>query len=160
MVSRALLSRTFPSLTTLARVAGLFAASVALLGCGEDKPPASSCDTPPQQRCEASIPTTYDAIYDQIIRQGCGGSATGASCHGPEGKKGGLLLADREQAYSYLLGDVDGRVRVTAGSPECSGLVHRLDSDDPSFRMPLGPPKLSEGLRCAVRQWIAMGAER
>jgi hypothetical protein len=149
------------SLTMCARVAGLFslATSATLVGCGDDTGPPH-CDTAPQPSCEASIPSTYDAIFDQIFRPSCGGPSTGASCHGPEGKKGGLLLADREQAYRYLLGDADGRARVTAGSAACSGLMQRLDSDDPAFRMPLGPPKLSEGLRCAVRQWIAQGAER
>jgi hypothetical protein len=161
MLSRALSSLTPLSLTMLARVVGLFAlaTSATLVGCGDDARPPS-CDTAPQPSCEASIPSTYDAIYDRVFRQSCGGPSTGASCHGPEGKKGGLLLADPEQAYHYLLGDVDGRARVTAGSAACSELMQRLDSDDASFRMPLGPPKLSEGLRCAVRQWIATGAER
>jgi hypothetical protein len=145
----------------LAPVTALFAiaTSATLVSCGDGAQPPD-CETAPQQSCEASIPSTYDSIYDQMFRQSCGGSGTGASCHGPDGKKGGLLLADREQAYHYLLGDVDGRTRVTVGSAACSVLMQRLDSDDPSFRMPLGPPKLSEGLRCAVRQWIAMGAER
>jgi hypothetical protein len=37
----------------------------------------------------------------------------------------------------------------------------RLESSDPAIRMPFNSPApLSEGLRCAVRQWIANGATR
>jgi len=109
--------------------------------------------------CEPTFAPTFEAFYRNQISTTCGASSTGSSCHaGPDGQ-GGLVLADADGAYDYLLGDIDGRARVIPGDPECSILVQRLESSDPDFVMPLGMP-LSAGERCAVRQWIANGAER
>jgi hypothetical protein len=71
----------------------------------------------------------------------------------------GLVLLGRDEAYDHLLGETDSRARVVPGDPECSLLVQRLESTDPQFVMPVGM-RLPEGQRCAVRQWVAAGAEK
>jgi cytochrome c len=109
--------------------------------------------------CQPAFPPTYTELYDNLLGETCGGPSTGSSCHGREGKKAGLVLSDRTEAYDYLLGMIDGRSRVAPAKPECSLLEQRLDSDDPGFVMPPGA-KLSAAERCSVRQWIAGGAKR
>jgi len=117
------------------------------------------CLDPLPLDCEPTYPPTFQAFYEKRIVRTCGAAGTGGSCHGPEGQKGGLVLSSADQAYDSLLGELDGRPRVIPGDPECSILEQRLESEDPDFLMPVGMP-LTEGERCAVRQWIADGAER
>jgi hypothetical protein len=50
--------------------------------------------------------------------------------------------------------------RVSPGDISCGALIQRLESSDPARRMPPGPTPLTEPQRCAIRQWIANGAER
>jgi hypothetical protein len=110
--------------------------------------------------CRPSFePASYDAIFSNVLRPSCGSSASGTQCHGAEGMQAGLVLADQDEAYESLLGELDGRPRVVRGDPECSMLIQRIESSDPRVRMPLNSPPLSEGQRCAIRQWIAEGAE-
>jgi hypothetical protein len=108
--------------------------------------------------CSLAIEPTYPAIFDNLLLKTCGSPTTGTSCHGPNGLKGGLVLSDMNRAYDYLLGHVDGRARVLPNDPKCSIIELRLESSDPKFRMPPSDMPLSEGLRCAVRQWIQNGA--
>ena len=119
----------------------------------------ASCLAPLPLDCQAAFPPTYTDIYDNLFGETCGGPSTGGSCHGPDGKKAGLVLSDRSNAYDYLVGMVDGRARVVPSKPECSLIERRLESDDPGFVMPPGA-RLSVAERCAVRQWIAGGAKR
>jgi hypothetical protein len=133
--------------------------------CGDDAADVADdgavpgCLDPLPLDCEPTFAPTFAAFYRNQIRTTCGASSTGTSCHaGPDGQLG-LVLADEDSAYDYLLGEVDGRARVIPGDPECSILVQRLESSDPDFVMPVGMPLLA-GERCAVRQWIANGAER
>jgi hypothetical protein len=95
-------------------------------------------------------PPTFDAIYDNVLRPSC---ATGTgSCHNRGA--GGLDMRSADAAFDGL------KSRVTPGDPSCSVLNVRLEASDSSRRMPPGPTPLSEAQRCAVRQWIANGAER
>ncbi len=159
-----------------------YAAGCALLlaiagGCGGGANPATQdagpieagpsdagdqhCLEPPLSLdCTPAFDPSYQALYTNLLRKTCGAPETGVSCHGPDGAQDGLVLSDNAQGYDYLLGKVDGRARVVAGKPECSVLEQRLESNDPGFRMPAGMPQLPEDVRCAVRQWIAMGAKR
>jgi hypothetical protein len=134
--------------------------------CGDDSvaqvdsgSPMLRCVDPLPLDCEPTFPPTFDELYTRKIATTCGAASTGASCHAEAGAQGGLALADADGAYAALLGELDGRARVVPERPECSPLMQRLDSDDLDFVMPVGSP-LSEGERCAFRQWIANGAER
>jgi hypothetical protein len=127
------------------------------LSCATDD--SGACLDPLPRDCQPAFPPTYTGFYDNLLRETCGAASTGGSCHGPNGKKAGLVLSDRTEAYDYLLGQIDGRARVVPSDPECSLLEQRLESKDPSFVMPPGA-KLSEYQRCAIRQWIANGAKR
>jgi len=106
--------------------------------------------------CDPTFTPTFDEIYDRELRS-CG--ANGSLCHGAEGDHGGLTLADRDGAYDALLGIGEEHARVIPGDPECSILIQRLESTDANFVMPRGTP-LTPGKRCAIRQWVANGAER
>jgi hypothetical protein len=140
----------------------------ALAGCGDSGAPnKDDGGMPPQQcikplslDCTPTYEPTYDAIYDNLLRPTCG---TSSVCHyGPTADKAqaGLVLSNRDDAYDYLLGMMDGRARVVPNKPECSILEQRLESNDPNFRMPSGGAQLPLGDRCVVRQWIANGAKR
>jgi Planctomycete cytochrome C. len=128
---------------------------------GSDEQQKDVCLDP--QRIDLTcIPTyepTYDNLYSNLFSQSCGGS--GSPCHwaGSPSPKAGLALTDKEMAYRYLLGEVDGRARVLPGNPACSVLVERIDSTDVQRVMPAGMP-LPSGVRCAVRKWVAAGAAR
>lgn len=151
-------------------------AFLALVACGDDggMPAAAGtgdggggtggsagadCLDPLPERCDLAFAATYDAIYENLLGRTCGSSSTGTSCHGPDGGMAGLFLHDREMAYDYLLGHVDDSARVVPGDPECSMLVRRIESTDPDFFMP-PTSRLSDGERCAIERWIAMGAKR
>lgn len=121
--------------------------------------PMLHCVDPLPLDCEPTFPPTFDELYTRRIATTCGAASTGASCHSEAGAQAGLVMADADGAYAALLGELDGRARVVPDKPECSVLMQRLDSDDLSVVMPVGSP-LSEGERCAFRQWIANGAER
>jgi len=132
-------------------------------GCASDPAPAA-CVSDLQLDCTPAYAPTYDTIFADVLVPRCGASSSnGTSCHyGPsaESAKGGLPLSDPDMAYRALLGELDGRARVIAGDPQCSILVERLESSDPNFLMPDRGKPLPEDVRCAVRQWVAMGAPR
>jgi Planctomycete cytochrome C len=131
---------------------------LSLAACTSDASPPAAC-LQPLAACTPTIEPTYTAIYPTVFAASCGGSGT--SCHGQQGMQAGLGLYDMNLAYDDLLGKADGRARVLPGKPECSILMERLESQDPSQRMPLlaGAP-LDKGYRCAIQQWIAAGAPR
>lgn len=96
-------------------------------------------------------PPTFDALYANIFKSSC---ATGTgSCHGPA-KSNGLDMQTIDSAYAGL------SQRVSPDSVGCSLLEKRVESGSSDFRMPPGPTPLSEPQRCAIRQWIAAGAQR
>lgn len=134
--------------------------------CGSSEPSddggdgAVQCLAPLDLDCDPTYPATFDQIYDRTISKSCGVTGAGMSCHGDEGGQLGLVLSGEDQAYDALLGKLDVHALVVPGEPECSILVQRVESNDAAFRMPSGETRLSEGVRCAIRQWIANGAER
>jgi hypothetical protein len=141
--------------------------AIAAAACNGDEDDGSTddagqgaCIDPLPLDCRPSFePADYGQVFANVLRPSCGSSATGAQCHSGEGNQGGLTLADREDAYDALLAPAIGPPRVVPGRPECSMLIQRIEASDPSVRMPLGSEPLDEGLRCAIRQWIADGAE-
>jgi hypothetical protein len=144
--------------------AGLLISVLLPLGCGTDPAPSDPvCLAGLALDCTPAYVPTYDAIFADVFARSCGAASTGGSCHygpTPAQAKAGLPLSDPDTAYMALMGTLDGRARVIANQPECSILVQRLESSDAAFRMPVGNNRLPESTRCAVRQWIAMGAQR
>ena len=131
-------------------------------GDGGGEPPATDggCEvlTEAPLDCTPSFdPPEFTAIYDNVIEARCGTNS--GSCHGRDAGSG-LVMLDRETAYAHLSGAADGRPLVIPGHPECSELVWRVQSSDLRVRMPLNsPPPLTDGAICAIRHWIADGAE-
>lgn len=147
------------------------AALLLLLGCGgggggnaDDDDGKDMCLSGLPLCNELPFPATFDNIYSHVLIQSCGSSSTGTSCHyGPTDDKAqhGLVLSDPDVAYQHLLGmTADGRARVMPMDAKCSILMERLESMDPSFRMPVGSQPLPQGERCAISEWIQQGAKR
>ena len=134
----------------------------ALLGC-KDEPsaPQDACIEPLPECDNPTVPPTFEQIYTHAF-EGCGAASTGPSCHSAEGAQHGLVMSNIDTAYDHLLGigDSDGRARVLPDDPWCSPLLARIESTDAGFVMPRGSDRLSDGYRCAIRQWILSGADR
>jgi Planctomycete cytochrome C len=157
-----------PNLDRTRQLVVLLLSAAGAAGCDSSTPiaatsaagaDAGACLEPLSLDCQVATQPTYPELFNNILLKTCGSPTTGASCHAPAGSQGGLVLSDMTQAYDYLLGNMGGRARVIPGDPECSIVERRLESTDPNFGMPPGG-RLSEGLRCAVRQWIANGASK
>jgi hypothetical protein len=126
---------------------------VLALGCSET-PAEETCLEQVDTECTPLFEPTYTELYTRRLSSTC--SSSGASCHGPNGRMGGLSFADPDESYDLLLGKTGSKARVVPFDPRCSELVQRLDGEG-AILMPPGEP-LSEGERCAVRLWIANGA--
>ena len=124
-----------------------------------DSEERSSCvDDLPLECAPLYDPPIYDTLFERTFRPTCASGM--GTCHTSDAAKAGLVFEDADTAYSLLLGDEGGRVRVVPGDPACSLLMIRLEGDSPTFRMPPGPNALSAAERCAISKWIAAGAER
>jgi hypothetical protein len=122
-----------------------------LTGCTEDADVRPTCLDSLPASCTPLYPPTFDQIYSQTLSKKC--STSGSGCHGPKGNSGGLSYTDADSAYVELA------ERLTPGDPSCSEVVVRVDSSGHDWSMPPGKP-LSIGERCAIRTWIAQGAQR
>jgi hypothetical protein len=137
------------------RSVAALAAGSALLSWSTVLVSASGCGTSCAEvsaDCAPLYQPTFDELFDRTLLPTC--SASGSSCHSAAGAQGGLVLDEREAAYTALL---DGR--VDPGDAGCSDMVVRLESSDVDEQMPPGSP-LSAQERCAIVQWIASGAAR
>lgn len=130
-----------------------------LVGCAADDDAGATCLPELPRDCTPQYAPTFEAIFENRLAVTCGSPQTGGSCHGPAGAQAGLVLSTPEDAYARLLGDFDGNARVIPGDPECSPLMKRLESSDPSTVMPPMSP-LGEAERCSILLWIDRGAER
>jgi hypothetical protein len=140
-------------LLSLIAVFSLFACS----SKDEPTPAEPACLDELELECAVTYEPTFEAIFENRIQGTCGGG--GRSCHSSSGAHAGLVMDEIDLAYDGLLGLDGSKARVLPGDPECSLMVRRLESNDEDFQMPPGD-KLSEGERCAIRQWIANGAAR
>jgi len=102
------------------------------------------------------------------------GAGTCTGCHGGAGGLGGLGGLDGcRSGHASLVGvpsiELRRMNRVEPGKPDTSWLMHKLDGTHENFdtqceggscgsSMPLGQPRLSQGLRDTIRVWIAEGA--
>src|SRR5436309_2389360 len=116
---------------------GLFGAFVA---AADDRTPA---------RDDARKPVDFAAQVRPILARAC------LKCHGPEKPKGGLRLDSRAAA---MAGGDSGEPAVEPGSPEASGLIQRITSDDPGARMPIRGDRLPPDEIALLSRWIADGA--
>jgi hypothetical protein len=138
----------------MVRVFGILVFAWGSSACSETAEPEPACLAPVDTECTPLFEPTFREIHARRFSVTC--SSGGASCHGPNGRKAGLALADFDEAHELLLGNDGSRARVVPFEPECSELVRRLD-DSGAGVMPPGEP-LPEGERCAVRIWIENGA--
>lgn len=134
-----------------------------VLGCGggddgDDGGSELRCIESLPEDCTPGFDPTWNNVYTHVVRQSCGGVGSGTSCHAAEGKQGGLELSSSDVALRALLGMTDDKPRVIEGDPSCSILMERLETSDPKLRMPLGTGPLPAATRCAVQQWIELGA--
>ena len=137
----------------------LFLVLVLTACSSDDSTQAPACVQNLSTQCAALYdPQTYQTIYDKILHPTC---ATGnGTCHTSDGAKGGLVFENVDTAYALLLGTSGGKVRVVPGNPACSLIVEKLESGDPTYRMPPGSEPLLAGERCTIEKWIAQGAKR
>src|SRR5436305_583420 len=76
-------------------------------------------------------------------------------CHGPDKRKGGLLLASRKEA---LLPSDSGQSAIVPGDSKKSELIRRVLSKEPEQRMPPAGEPLSAEQIARLRRWIDEGA--
>ncbi len=110
--------------------------------------------------CLPEYPATFEDIHARTLVPSC--AVAGAACHASQGKQGGLDLSEIESAYLALTeqeGQATSGPRVLKNDAACSPMIVRLHSTQVDQVMPPGAP-LREGVRCAVRNWIAQGALR
>ena len=115
-------------------------------GCGDDE-----CVEDLSTDCAPLYSPTYDEVFTRTLAPTC--AQPGAACHSSQGRKGGLVFEDADEAYTLLVGQA-----VVPSDAACSPLVVRLEASD-STVMPPGSP-LDPAERCSIIQWIANGAER
>jgi hypothetical protein len=141
----------------LAPAHALAAAAILLFGAPGCSDPTIPCVPNLSTNCAPLFdPPTFQALYDNILHPTCAsGSGT---CHTADAAMGGLVFEDRNTAYQLLLGMKDGRARVLPGNPACSLIMERLESTNPTFRMPPGSMPLSDPQLCTFVKWIASGA--
>jgi hypothetical protein len=134
-------------------------AMVLTVACSSPNVTGPSCVVNLAEDCHPlHDPPAYNTIFAEVLQPTC---AQGMStCHTADAKKGGLVFENADDAYALLLGTVGGRARVIPGDPACSPLVIRLESPEPTFRMPPGPTPLLASARCEITRWIGQGAAR
>jgi hypothetical protein len=116
-------------------------------GCEEPPPACKMVDT----SCSPGYVPTFPNVYNNTIKGSCG--TDDSSCHSASGRAGGLSMATMDDAFANLhqLG------LVKAGDASCSEMIVRTDSPGKDYQMPPGDP-LSPEERCALIQWVQMGA--
>ena len=101
--------------------------------------------------CAPLYEPTFQNVYSNTIAPKC--TVGGSSCHGAGGHH--FEFQGIDVAYDAFLrfGLVDPE------NPGCGDIARRIESDNPSYVMPIGS-KLSEAERCAIHLWIRAGAQR
>ena len=132
---------------TFRGVRQMFVVVLLLAGCPAEEPPACKAVN---TSCQPGYLPTFDNVFANTLEQKCG---MGSSCHSSIGKAGNLVLDDQATAYQQLM--LEGRVKPM--DPGCSEMIVRTDSPGHDYQMPPGDP-LSEPERCALVQWVQLGA--
>lgn len=110
-----------------------------------------ACVSIDYEGCSLLYPPTYEQVWAQTLEPSCGAE----TCHPSGGPVGSLTFDDPDTTFEELFAGE----HVIAGDPHCSPLMIRLETDDPSLRMPPGNTPLLEGARCSIATWIAEGAQ-
>ncbi len=133
-------------------------ATLLFAACTDDGPAddgaTPACVEIDYEGCALLYPPTWDQVWEQTITTSCSGG--GAACHddGEDGER--LRLVEPDAAYLAL---TEGEhPQVIPGDPRCSPLLIRLESEDPTYRMPPGNTALAAGARCSIATWVAAGA--
>ena len=119
-----------------------------LVGCGSLQACADRCATTTSD-CDAAYTPEFEVIHTRTVVTSCALSG----CHSGDEPAAGMRLSDIDEAYEELTRRLDD------DDDSCTTLLWRVDTEDERFVMPPGKP-LTEGERCAIRQWIADGAPR
>jgi hypothetical protein len=114
---------------------------------GGDDDPAPECLTIDYEGCALLYPPSWEQVWQQTLSSSCAGG--GSACHGDNA---GLSFTEQASAYAGLMH------QLVPGDPNCSPLMLRLESADPSVRMPPGNTPLTAGARCSIATWIGSGA--
>lgn len=138
--------------------AALLALSIGSAACDESLPDITG-PTP-------NLVPTFSSIQSEIFNNSdSSGRAACTQCHNAVGQLfNGLNLAPAV-AYANLVGVASrgkpGAIRVIAGDPENSYLIHKLEGRPGivGLRMPfIGPPFLTDGQILVIKRWIELGA--
>jgi hypothetical protein len=139
-------------------LAGLVLLSITIAGCDEKLSDLTG-PTPDLEPTFSSIQREIFESSDSSGRPAC------VTCH-----KGGLpflpfsMNLTSASAYANLVGvasrEKPSVLRVAAGDPENSYLVHKLENSHSivGAQMPLNGPYLSQGQIDVIRRWIEIGA--
>jgi len=139
----------------------VFVLSIAAAGCDESLSTVAG-PTPNLTPTFSSIQRDIFEAADSSGRPSC------SSCHNPNGGAFRQVGLDLSTAGSYdsIVGvasrEKPGLLRVAAGDPENSYLLHKLEgrADIIGGRMPNRGPFLSDGQLAIIRRWIELGARR
>jgi hypothetical protein len=136
----------------------LFALCAVLAACDEKLSDLTG-PTPNLQPTLSSIQREIFDTTDSSGRQAC------TNCHTSVGRNpSGLMDLRSGASYATLVGVTSpakpGAIRVIAGDPENSYLIHKLEgrAGIVGTRMPRGNTLLTEGQMLVIRRWIELGA--
>jgi hypothetical protein len=113
-----------------------------------------------------NLTPTFSSIQTDIFNApDSAGRLACTQCHNAIGGRFNGLDLSAAVAYTNLVGRASvgkpGAVRVIAGDPENSYLIHKLEGRPGivGARMPLvGPPYLTDGQILVIKRWIELGA--
>jgi hypothetical protein len=136
---------------------GLVCVCLGTLGCDESLPSIAG-PTP-------DLVPTFSSIQSEIFENGdSSGRPACTQCHNAVGSLFNLLNLTSGVAYANLVGVSSrfkpGAVRVIAGDPENSYLIHKLEgrSGIVGVQMPMNGPYLTDGQILVIKRWIELGA--
>lgn len=118
-----------------------------LVGC--DDAPAPACVDESVVDCAPLYEPSFTNVYNRTLVQSC--AVGGGACHGSDSTASSFVLVDESQAYDAVM------QHLMPGDAACSPLSTRL-SGVGGDQMPPGG-NLDAAAICAIRQWIANGAE-
>jgi hypothetical protein len=112
-----------------------------------------------------NLTPTFSSIQRDIFDNAdSAGRRACTQCHNAVGGRFNGLDLSAAVSYANLVGAGSrgrvGAVRVIAGDPANSYLIHKLEGGPniAGVRMPLGGPYLTDGQILVIRRWIELGA--
>jgi hypothetical protein len=137
--------------------AALLAVSIGSAACDESLPSVTG-PTP-------NLVPTFSSIQNEIFNNAdSSGRPACTTCHNAFGQLFNGLNLLPAVAYANLVGVSSrgkvGAIRVIAGDPENSYLIHKLEGRPGivGLRMPINGPFLTDGQILVIKRWIELGA--